>query len=274
MTFPISETIQLLLERFLLFLPKMMTAFVVLVVGLYLVAFLARVARKGLESRKVDRQATHVVVQLLRWVLTILVVVIALQQVSFNLTAFVASLGVLGFTIGFALKDISENFTAGLLLLLQRPFELGDLVEIEGFFGKVSDVSLRATEILTQDGHHVIIPNSTVFTNPIINYTRTPTWRIGVEVGVAYNSDLDQVRQATVAALTAHPMILKDPAPYLVFNSFGDSAINLTAFYWIDSREVYPKRASDFGVVAISKGYATAGIEIPFPIRTLLMEKN
>lgn len=274
MTFPLSDTLQLLLERFLLFLPKMIAAFVFFLIGLYLVNLLARLARKGLEARKVDRQAAHVIVQVLRWTLTILVVVIALQQVEFNLTAFVASLGVLGFTIGFALKDISENFTAGLLLLLQRPFELGDLVEIEGFFGKVNDVSLRATEILTQDGHHVVIPNSTVFTNPIINYTRTPTWRIAIDVGVAYNSDLEQVRQVTVAALSAHPMILKDPAPYVVFNAFGDSAINLTAFYWIDSREVYPRRAKDPGIMAISKAYTTAGIDIPFPIRTLLMEKG
>src|SRR5690606_14809277 len=150
--------------------------------------------------------------------------------VEFNLTAFITGLGIVGFTIGFALKDISENFVAGLMLLLQRPFELGDVIEIDDFRGRVIDVSLRATELETLDGQNVIMPNGLVYTSPIINFSRRDVARVAVDVGVAYDSDLDFVRDTAVRAVAAMPTVLQQPEPYVVFRGFGDSSIDLTVF--------------------------------------------
>jgi small conductance mechanosensitive channel len=270
----LSLDLQDLINRFLLFLPKLVVALVVFIVGLYLVSVVTRLVRKGLETRQVDKEATKVITQMTRWSLLLLVAITALQQIDFNLTAFITGLGVVGFTVGFALKDISENFVAGLLLLLQRPFELGDVVHIDDFRGRVTDVNLRATEIETLDGHNVILPNGMVYTSPITNYTRTSLARIGLDVGVAYASDLDAVRETALSAIRGVPGVLADPEPYVVFHTFADSAINFTLFYWIDNRETAQFQASDLALPAVKRAFEDAGIEIPFPIRTVYMQPN
>jgi small conductance mechanosensitive channel len=265
----LSSALQTLLSEFLLFLPKLLAALFIFLVGIYLANVVTGLVRKALERRRVNAEVTKVITQVTRWALMLLVAVTALQQVDFNLTAFITGLGIIGFTIGFALKDISENFVAGMMLLLQRPFELGDVVEIEDFRGRVTDVSLRATEMQTLDGQNVILPNGLVYTSPIINYTRSPLSRIALDVGVGYDSDLEQVRQVAVETVSALPTVLDQPAPYVVFKSFGESSIDLTVFYWIDDRETPQFRASDLALPALKEAFAREGIDIPYPIRTV-----
>lgn len=262
----VTLNLQNLLTQFILFLPKLVVALVIFIVGIYVANVLTRLVRNGLQRRRVHLEATQVITQITRWSLYILVSVTALQQVDFNLTAFITGLGIIGFTVGFALKDISENFVAGMMLLLQRPFELGDVIEIEDFRGRVTDVSLRATELETLDGENVIVPNGLVYTSPIINYSRRNLSRVGVEVGVAYDSDLDHVRETALQAIDAVSLVLKDPPPYVVFHTFDASSINLTLFYWIDGSQTPQFRAADLGVPAIKQAFEAAGIEIPFPI--------
>jgi small conductance mechanosensitive channel len=270
----LSTTLQDLVAQFVLFLPKIVVALVVFIVGLYVANFLTRLVRRGLEERDVDTEAVKAITQITRWALYVLVAVTALQQVDFNLTAFITGLGIIGFTVGFALKDISENFIAGLMLLLQRPFELGDIVEIDDFRGRVTDVSLRATEMETLDGQDVILPNGLVYTSPILNYSRRPLARIAVDVGVAYGSDLDHVRQTALQAISAVPTVLQDPAPSVTFHTFADSSINFTLFYWIDASQNSQFQAEDMAVPVIKKAFDASGIDIPFPIRTVLMSNN
>src|SRR5690606_14690991 len=159
------------------------------------------------------------ITQVVRWSLVVLVTITALEQVRFDLTAFVAGLGVAGFTIGFALKDISENFIAGLILLLQRPFELGDVIRVDEFEGRIVEVSLRATEMETMDGQNVLLPNAMLLTSPLTNLTRSPMARIAVDIGVAYDSDLDEVRRVTLDAIAGLPAALPDPPPFVIFHT-------------------------------------------------------
>lgn len=271
MTDGLTLSFQNLLEEFLRFLPSLLAALVIFFAGIYLAALLSRLVRGTLERRHVNAEATQVITQITRWALIVLVSVTALEQINFDLTAFVAGLGIVGFTLGFALKDISENFVAGLMLLLQRPFDLGDVVEIDDFRGRVLDVSLRATEMETMDGHNVILPNSVVYTNAILNYSRNPLTRIGVEVGVAYDTDLDQARQVALAAISRVEGVLDEPEPFVRFHTFGDSSINFTLFYWVDGRSGSIFQAPDLGVPVIKRAFQEAGIDIPFPIRTVYM---
>lgn len=269
----IPDALEQLTERFLTFLPVLLAALVLFVVGLYLSSLAVRLLTKMLRQRRVKPEAAQVITQVARWSLITLVTITALEQVNFDLTAFVAGLGVAGFTVGFALKDISENFVAGLMLLLQRPFELGDLIRVDEFEGRVLEVSLRATEMETLDGQNVLVPNAIVYTSPLTNLTRSPLTRIGVDVGVAYDSDLDEVRRVTLNAMAELPEALADPPPFVIFHTFGDSSINLTAYFWIDERETRRIVAKDAGVTAIKRAFDRAGIEIPFPIQTQLMRQ-
>ena len=157
------------------------------------------------------------------------------------------------------------------MLLLQRPFELGDVVKIDDFRGEIRDVSLRATEMHTMDGHDVILPNSMVYTNPLINYSRTPLTRIAVEVGVAYDTDLDEARDVALAAISQVEGVLDEPAPFIRYHTFGDSSINFTLFYWVDGSSLSIFQAPDLGVPVIKRAFEDTGIDIPFPIRTVYM---
>jgi small conductance mechanosensitive channel len=184
----IPDTLQQVIADFLLFLPKLLSALVIFALTLYLANLISSLIRRLMERRRSEPGTVLLVFLLTRWGVIILGMIYALQQVEFQLTAFLAGLGIIGFTIGFALQDISQNIVAGLLLLIQRPFEIGDLIKIDDYTGRVRSIDLRATELYTQDGQNVLIPNAKVFTTAIINYNRQATWRISLNIGVAYNS--------------------------------------------------------------------------------------
>lgn len=266
----IPGALERIAERFLDFLPDLVSALIIFLIGLYLANLVVRLLTNMLRRRNVKPEAYQVITQIVRWSLISLVTITALEQVRFDLTAFVAGLGVVGFTIGFALKDISENFVAGLMLLLQRPFELGDVIRVDEFEGRVVEVSLRATEMETMDGKNVLLPNAMLLTSPLTNLTRSPLARISVDVGVAYDADLDEVRRVTIAAVAELPEVLADPPPFVIFHTFAASSINLTVYYWIDERETRRLVAADLGVTAVKRAYDRAGIEIPYPVQTQL----
>ncbi|MBN1667104.1 MAG: mechanosensitive ion channel [Anaerolineales bacterium] len=269
----ITETLQDMLARFLAFLPDIIAALVILVASLYLAGILAQVVWRALERRQTDRELTLMLTKLTRWSLVVLGIIVALQQVGFNVTAFLTGVGILGFTVGFALQDVSKNFISGMLLLLQQPFEIGDVIEVSDFTGKVLDIDLRATELLTFDGQNVLIPNADVFTSPIKNYSRTPTRRLDLRVGVAYGSDLELVRTTALQAIANIEGVLTEPAPVLAFKSFGASSIDFDLYYWIDSTQSDFLGTWDAAVVQLNRAFEAAGIEIPFPVHTVYLQK-
>lgn len=250
-------------------IPNLITALVIFLGGLWLAGWLAQLVERALQRRQTNPEAALLVRQITRWGMVALATITALQQIGFNLTAFLTGLGVLGFTIGFAIQDVSKNFVAGLLLLLQQPFNLSDVIEVNGFSGKVQGIDLRATHLRTFDGRDVLIPNADVFTSPIVNFTRTPERRVELEVGVAYDSDLDVVRQVTLEALRTVPGLLDDPAPAVYFHTFADASINLTAYFWVDATRISPLQARNDALEAVNTAFARHGIEIPYPIQTV-----
>lgn len=251
------------------FLPRLISALVLFLVGLWVAGKLSQWLGRVLQRRKTDPEATLLLRQITRWGLILLSTLAALQQVGFELTTFLAGLGILGFTVGFAIQDVSKNFVAGLLLLLQQPFDLGDAIEVNGFSGTVQSVDLRATHLRTFDGRDVLIPNSDVYTSPIVNFSRTPRRRVALEVGVAYDSDLARVRQALMEALQTVAGTLDDPAPEVAFHTFADASINLTLYFWIDTATTNPRRALNDALEAVNTSFARYGIEIPYPIQTV-----
>ncbi len=199
--------------------------------------------------------------------------VLALQQAGQDVSALLAGVGIFGFAIGFALQDVIANFVAGILLLIQQPFDIGDYIEVADYDGTVLTIELRTTEMLTGDGRRVTIPNNDIFSNAIINYTRTEKRRITLAIGVDYDSDLEKVRQVSVDAIQTIPGVLSDPGPSVVFGAFGDTAINLNIYYWFSTKETGSNAAKDGGILAIKKAYDEAGINMPFPTQTLYIKK-
>lgn len=270
----LSEILSAWWIRILENLPQLVAGVVIFIVSIYVARVLGKLTLRGLKARQTDKEISILIERTVRWGVIVLGIVLALQQAGQDVSALLTGIGILGFTIGFALQDVSANFVSGVLLLIQQPFDIGDFIEVAGFDGKVLTVDLRATELFASDGRHVMIPNSEVFSNPIINYTRTQRRRIAMQIGVAYDSDLEQVRQVSLEAVKSIQGVLDDPAPAVVFGSFGDTAINLTIYYWYATSETGSNDAKDSGVVMIKQAYDKAGIDMPYPTQTIIVQNT
>ncbi len=266
--------LEILFEQFIRALPGMISAVVVFIVFLYLAALSSRAVVRALEKRAIKAQEISMLSKVTYWSVVIIGLVIALQQVGFNLTAFLAGLGIAGFTIGFALQDVSKNFIAGLLLLLQKPFEIGETIEVIGYTGTVLEIDLRATELRTLDGLLVTIPNANVFTEPITNFSRAEKRRVELIVGVDYQSDPEKVRRVALEAIANIPGLVPDPPPQLLFQNLGNATVDLILYYWVDTVQTTPLAAKDDGLLRIKSAFEREGIEMPYPTQTLYLKQS
>jgi len=269
-----QEALQQTINQFFLFLPSLVTAIVIFILTLIMAGFFSRLIRRSMERRKADPEVSVLVTKIAYWSFLVLGTMAALQQVGFNLTAFLTGLGIVGFTIGFALQDVSKNFVSGILLLIQQPFDIGESIEVIGIGGTVISIDLRATLLHTFDGKVVLIPNADIFTSPITNFSRATTRRVDLLVGVAFDSDLEQVRKTALNAVTPLSGLCGEPSPQVLFQNFGGSTIDALIRYWIDTTQTNPLSATDTGLVAVKAAFENAGIEIPYPIQTVQVQQN
>jgi small-conductance mechanosensitive channel len=263
-----------LLVQFLAFLPRLIAALVIFLLSLYLAWLVSKAIRRGLKLRKNSHKADALIAKTIHASIAIFGVLLALQQIGFNVSAFLAGLGILGFTIGFALQDVSKNFVAGLLLYLQQPFAIGDSIEVAGYSGNVQEIDLRATQIRTFDGKLVLIPNANVFNNAIINFSVFPTRRVELSVGVDYKTDLEKTRQVVLETLRSIPGVLAEPKPEVLFNRFGAATIDFTLYFWVQLDQLSFGAAQDVAVTRIKTAFEQAGIEIPYPVRAAPVKPN
>ena len=251
-------------------IPNLLTALAIFIVSLYFARMLAGIIRRVLQARKAPEGVTRLLVDITRITVIVIGVITALQR-FFDVTAFLAGLGILGFTVGFALQDVMKNFAAGIILLIQQPFHVDEFIGVAGFDGQVLAIDLRTTEIRALDGRIVSIPNAEVLANPIINYTRANRRRIELPVGVGYNTDTELARKVVMDAIQNVPGFMAEPAPLLGFSNFGDSALQLDTYFWIDTAKTNPIAAKDAAFSLIKNALDKEGIDIPFPIRTMYM---
>ncbi|MCP9235426.1 mechanosensitive ion channel family protein [Lewinella sp. JB7] len=255
-------------------LPNMLLAVIVVFVG-YLVTRFAKKYFNRL-SRRLVHDST--VAGLLSSFLTILLVLafLFLTLSVLNLTGIVqnilAGAGVVGLALGLAFQDPILNLFSGILLSVRTLFREGDLIEVHGYFGKVKEVTLRHTTLITLQGQDVMIPNKIVAQEPIKNYNKLGMRRVDLSCGVSYGDDLDKVKALTIAAIQERVAYDTTKEVQLFFNEFGDSSINYTLRFWLaqgkSGQADYLAAQSD-AIMAIKRAYDDNDIMIPFPIRTL-----
>ncbi|HWG94499.1 MAG TPA: mechanosensitive ion channel domain-containing protein [Mycobacteriales bacterium] len=179
------------------------------------------------------------------------------------------SLGFFSIAIGFAFRDILENLLAGMLLLLRAPFRTGDEVDVEGTRGTVEEVNLRETVVRTYDGRRVLLPNATVYKNPLTVQTGYPAVRTEAVVGVAYESDVEAARGTALQALHDCELVLDDPAPLVLVGELGTSTVDLQLLFWSGSRQRDVRLARDEALAAVKAALDDAGVEMPADIVVL-----
>lgn len=261
------------MENIITALPNLLTAILIFIASIYLGRFLSGLLVNVLKGRKADPEVTRLLGQITRWSIIVAGIITALQR-FFDVTAFLAGLGIIGFTIGFALQNIMQNFAAGVILLVQQPFNVGDAIEVNGYGGTILSINLRTTEMRTFDGLIVIIPNADVLSNTITNYARAKLRRIELPVGVSYGADPAKVRNVILEAIPNVPGFIGEPAPMVVFHTFGGSTLDVSAYFWFDTAKTNPLAAKDAALELIKTALDKNGIEIPFPITTIYTQNT
>ena len=239
-------------------------------------AILQRAGKKLAARTKttVDDEAIPFLSRFLKFTIYLLAFMIILDQFGIEITPLIASLGIAGFAIGFAAKDTIGNLLAGFFILTDRPFVRGDRIELKGYLGEVVDIGLRTTKIETLDHTYVIIPNASIISNEVINYT-LPDVRIKVKlpVSVAYGTEPEKVKKIVLDVVKKVDEVMDDPKPVIFFKEFGESSLNFLLIFWVaDFRKKLV--AVDKINMKINEEFEKAGIEIPFPCRTVYMRRN
>ena len=251
-----------LVDKIIEGIPNLITALLIFFVSLYLAWFLSNLVRRVLNKRMAPAGVTNLLAQLNLWTILVAGTITAIQR-FFNVTAFLTGLGIAGFTIGFALQDIMKNFAAGVILLLQQPFHVGETIGVKGFEGTITAIDLRSTEMKATDGRMVILPNSELLINPIINYSRAHQRRVELRLRLPHNSEPDTVRRILIEAARGVPGFMPEPEPSITFDNLTNSSMELGFNFWVDAKKNDTGNAKDAALLKIKSAFREQGIEIP-----------
>ncbi|HET9226778.1 MAG TPA: mechanosensitive ion channel family protein [Thermoanaerobaculia bacterium] len=259
-------------RAFVLSLPNLLLA-VLTVVLFWLIARGARnVVKRLLHRVSHSEQVNYLLSQTVYIAVLAAGTFIALGILGLQKTvaSLLAGAGIIGLALGFAFQDIAANLMAGIYLSVRRPFRRGHLIKAQDYFGIVQEVNLRWTEILTQQGQLVLIPNRQVFENPIMNYTSRGTRRVDISLGVSYSDDLEKARRVAIEAVSAVPGRLPDRDVELFYEELAKSSVDFTVRFWIpfEAQKDYLAARSD-AIIRIKQAFDANGVTIPFPTRTL-----
>ena len=252
----------------------------VFAIGLFIATlFLSRLAERGvtrsMKKRVEDPETQRLLGRITFWSVLVLGTMTALNQIpGVDVTSVIAGLGIVGFTIGFALQDIARNFIAGLLILMRQPFNVGDAVEVAGHAGTVLEITVRDTIIKTWDGVMEIIPNLDVYTNPIINYSELPLRRRTILIGLGYGEDVDRAKEVFLDVIRSTEGVLEDPAPELITEEFGDATLNMAARFWVNQQTHNLFGVHSDVVEALNDVAEQEDIDMPYPIQTVRVEAD
>ena len=244
-------------------------AVAVMVGALLLALVLRRLLVRALDRGDADKNIGRLTGRFLTLIVLAIGFVYACSSLGIRLGPLLGALGVGGIAVAIALQDILQNFVAGMLLQVRRPFSVGDQVGLGEFEGTVRDVNLRTVELSAYDGVTVYLPNSQVTGGPILNYTRTPLSRTSISVGVAYDTDLEHARQVLLGACASADGVQASPPVEVWIDELGDSAIVFAVRYWHAADIASRWRVRHAATLAARTGLDEAGIGIPFPQRTL-----
>jgi len=250
---------------------KVVVAIVVLVVGLWIISRIVKLTGRMMEKRDVNVSLRGFVKSLVSILLKVVLLISIAEMVGIKTTSFIAILGAAGLAVGLALQGTLANFAGGVMILLFKPFKVGDLIESQGHLGSVKEVHIFVTVLLSPENKTVILPNAAVSSGDIVNYTTEGVIRVDMTFGISYNANIKAAKKILLDIIETHPKVLKEPAPFVGVAELADSSVNLAVRpytapgdYW----EVYFHTYEE-GKMALDK----AGINIPFPQVDVHMDK-
>lgn len=248
---------------------RILGALAIFILGRWIAKGLKSALRKILTTRKVEATLISFAANLTYAALLTFVLIAAMGQLGVQTTSFIAVIGAAGLAVGLALQGSLANFASGVLIILFRPFKVGDLVEVAGTLGVVEELDIFTTQLVTLDNRAIIIPNGQVTGGTLINYSKKDTRRVDMVFGVSYGDDVRKVKEVIEEVLTEEPRVLKEPAPTVAVGELGDSSVNFVVRPWVKTADYW---AVFFAIhEAIKLRFDAEGICIPFPQRDVHM---
>ncbi len=244
---------------------RIVTAILVYYIGRIIARWIVRLTRHMLERAGIDPMLNKFLCNVLNGLLIAVVAIAALDQLGVDTTSLLAVLGAAGLAVGLALKDSLGNFAAGVMLVIFRPFRIGDFVEAGGVAGVVEDIGIFSTTFRTGDNRIIIVPNGQIYGGTILNASARDTRRIDLVIGIGYDDDIKKAKRILEDILETDDRILEDPAPAISLGELADSSVNLNVRPWVKSSDYWPVR-SDL-LERIKNAFDAEGISIPYPQR-------
>lgn len=261
-----------LLDLTVAFVPKLLGCILVLWVGFKLIKLLKKALTKMLDRRNAESTLKGFLTSLVDVLMKVMLIIMAMDIIGIKATSFIAVLGAAGLAIGMALQGTLQNFAGGVIILLLRPFKVGDYIEVGSFKGYVKEIRIFHTLIRPFNGRIIIVPNSELATKSLINHTKDNVIRLDVVASVAYGTDLDKARQVIQSVIDNDPLILKDPMPKFCVSELNSSSVDYSLWLWttVDDYWTLWMRIRE----NIYKAFAENGISIPFPQLDVHLDKD
>ena len=256
----------------MLYGPKFIGAIITLIIGLWVVKRVSNFFNKTLDKNGIDPSLRPFLSSMVNALLKLFVGISVLNMMGIGMTSFVAILGAAGLAVGLALSGTLQNFAGGVIILILKPFKVGDYIEAQGYSGTVSAIQIFNTFLKTPDNVTIIIPNGGLSTGAMKNYSTEPTRRVDWTVGIGYGDDIDKARKILLDILNSDERVFKDPAPFIQVSALADSSVNLATRVWVN--------AADYWGVSMDTNekiyneFNKQGINIPFPQMDVHLHKQ
>lgn len=248
---------------------NILIALVIYVIGKMIAKWVTELAKTAMGKAGLDQMLVKFLANLLYGLLLAAVVLAALDRLGVNITSLMAIIGAAGLAVGLALKDSLSNFAAGVMIIIFRPFKIGDLINAGGALGVVDEIGMFCTLLHTGDNQRIIIPNSAVIGGNITNVNALGTRRVDMVIGISYDDDIGKARDIIMGILTADSRVLQDPAPAVAVSDLGDSSVNINVRPWVNADDYWAVRADVQEKVKVS--LEAAGLSIPYPQQDVYM---
>lgn len=217
--------------------PKLISALVILFVGLYAIRIINRLVKKIMVKRELDPTLSKFLADILIWVLRVLLFVTFISKLGIETSSFVAILGAAGLAVGLSLQGSLSNFAGGMLIILFKPFRVGDVIEAQGVIGTVSEIQIFVTKIISANNQTIFVPNGALSNGTITNYSVAGIRRIDLLFSISYETNIKQAKEIVMEVINSHPEILKTPAPIIIVKEMTDSGIHLAIRPWVKNED-------------------------------------
>ncbi|MEE4213518.1 MAG: mechanosensitive ion channel domain-containing protein [Bacteroidales bacterium] len=251
---------------------QLLLAILVLVVGLIVIRSITKWSVKMMNKSNVDASLVPFLRSLISITLKVLLIISILSMVGIQMTSFIAVLGAAGLAVGLALQGTLQNFAGGVIILLFKPYKVGDYITTQGYSGTVKEIQIFTTVLNTPDNQTIIIPNSPIAVNPLTNYSTQETRRVDFTFGIGYNDDIDKARSVIMKIINEDARIHKEPEPLVKIANLGDSSVDFATRVWVNSGD-YWNVFFDTNE-KIKKAFDSEGISIPFPQQDVHLYKH